>query len=499
MLVNRANKPNVRLADWGSSVGGPGSSKLYGKEGPSRNDETWDYSPPEALLGTQDFNRSCAYDMWSLGALVLEMILGRPVSELFAVTSNRVFAKMERDARNQGEDEETINMRRRLQGMRDFYLENGCITGEAFLLLLHERDYANGFIDPDTVSFLCQLLQWNPSERISAEDALRHPWLLELTGEILEKGAFTMIVASHAEKGLRENQEDAVSSHKGVFGIFDGHLGGQVSKAAAAEIPMAIADGLSFADAFEQFDKKMEPHGAGSTALIAKIGDDHLLEVANIGDCRAVMAVKHDARELITGRYIRVTAGRWTGEEGHVIHQVLRPTSKEPYYLVDLVNTGKSHLVAETALQIVHNIDALQITEDHKPDLERERKRIEALGGFVTTGAVPRLNDKYSTSRAIGGYGPLKHFLGDPRDVDVFQLPLNSSADFIVLGTDGLWGTLSNQYVVEYVYNQLREKSQDIKDSINHVRDAAHELVDQALSHGSTDNVAVTIIDLRWN
>merc|ERR1719158_923222 len=190
VLVNRANKPNVRLADWGSSVGGPGSSKLYGKEGPSRNDETWDYSPPEALLGTQDFNRSCAYDMWSLGALVLEMILGRPVSELFAVTSNRVFAKMERDARNQGEDEETINMRRRLQGMRDFYLENGCITGEAFLLLLHERDYANGFIDPDTVSFLCQLLQWNPSERISAEDALRHPWLLELTGEILEKGAF---------------------------------------------------------------------------------------------------------------------------------------------------------------------------------------------------------------------------------------------------------------------------------------------------------------------
>merc|ERR1719158_2524632 len=79
VLVNRANKPNVRLADWGSSVGGPGSSKLYGKEGPSRNDETWDYSPPEALLGTQDFNRSCAYDMWSLGALVLEMILGRPV------------------------------------------------------------------------------------------------------------------------------------------------------------------------------------------------------------------------------------------------------------------------------------------------------------------------------------------------------------------------------------------------------------------------------------
>lgn len=45
------------------------------------------------------------------------------------------------------------------------------------------------------------------------------------------------------------------------------------------------------------------------------------------------------------------------------------------------------------------NEKLVRLTEDHKPDIEKERKRIEAAGGFVTGG---RINGSLNLSRALG-------------------------------------------------------------------------------------------------
>jgi hypothetical protein len=46
---------------------------------------------------------------------------------------------------------------------------------------------------------------------------------------------------------------------------------------------------------------------------------------------------------------------------------------------------------------------ALELTDDHRPDREDERLRVEANGGFIENeGGVPRVNGQLAVSRSIG-------------------------------------------------------------------------------------------------
>lgn len=43
-----------------------------------------------------------------------------------------------------------------------------------------------------------------------------------------------------------------------------------------------------------------------------------------------------------------------------------------------------------------------ELTRDHHPDRDDERSRIEAAGGYVDWGGVPRVNGQLAISRSIG-------------------------------------------------------------------------------------------------
>mgnify|MGYP004714250989 FL=1 len=46
---------------------------------------------------------------------------------------------------------------------------------------------------------------------------------------------------------------------------------------------------------------------------------------------------------------------------------------------------------------------AKELTEDHHPDRDDERSRVEAAGGYVSEwGGVARVNGRLAVSRAIG-------------------------------------------------------------------------------------------------
>nr|CAB3490154.1 unnamed protein product [Digitaria exilis] len=77
----KQNKLNMRLIDFGSAIDDHTLKHLYGS-GPTRSEQTFEYTPPEALLNSNWFQGSKSarlkYDIWSVGVVMLELIMGSP-------------------------------------------------------------------------------------------------------------------------------------------------------------------------------------------------------------------------------------------------------------------------------------------------------------------------------------------------------------------------------------------------------------------------------------
>uniref|UniRef100_A0A0K8TR79 Putative serine/threonine protein phosphatase n=1 Tax=Tabanus bromius TaxID=304241 RepID=A0A0K8TR79_TABBR len=130
--------------------------------------------------------------------------------------------------------------------------------------------------------------------------------------------------------------------------------------------------------------------------------------------------------------------------------------------------------------------NAIPLSFDHKPQQVRERKRIHDAGGFIAFRGVWRVAGILATSRALGDY-PLKDknlVIADP-DILTFEL-LDHKPIFIILASDGLWDTFTNEEAVTFV-----------KDHINETGFGAKNLALEAYHRGSVDNITVIIITFK--
>nr|GLL42673.1 hypothetical protein DM860_011942 [Ipomoea trifida] len=79
----------MRIIDFGSALDDFTLKHLYGSVGPSRAEQTCEYTPPEAFLNASWYqgptSASLKYDMWSVGVVMLELILGSP--NVFQISS----------------------------------------------------------------------------------------------------------------------------------------------------------------------------------------------------------------------------------------------------------------------------------------------------------------------------------------------------------------------------------------------------------------------------
>lgn len=108
---------------------------------------------------------------------------------------------------------------------------------------------------------------------------------------------------------------------------------------------------------------------------------------------------------------------------------------------------------------------AIEMSSDHKPEDELERKRIENAGGQVT--ADGRVNGGLNLSRAIGDHSYKQNKNLSPReqmitalpDVRTLTLDVNSD-DFMVLACDGIWNYMSSQEVIDFIRKKMNS---DIK------------------------------------
>nr|CAB3485711.1 unnamed protein product [Digitaria exilis] len=127
---------------------------------------------------------------------------------------------------------------------------------------------------------------------------------------------------------------------------------------------------------------------------------------------------------------------------------------------------------------------ANQLTVDHEPHTTNERQRIEKQGGFVTTfpGDVPRVNGQLAVARAFGDQSLKAHLSSEP---DIRHVPINSSIEFVILASDGLWKVMKNQEAV------------DLVKSIKDPQAAAKRLTTEALARKSKDDISCIVIRFR--
>ena len=118
-------------------------------------------------------------------------------------------------------------------------------------------------------------------------------------------------------------------------------------------------------------------------------------------------------------------------------------------------NAGDSRAV------LAVNGTAKDLSEDHKPALEGERKRIHAAGSTITPEG--RVDGNLNLSRSIGDlrYKKNKNLKPEEHPVtafpDVMRVERAPDQDFIVIACDGIWETKTSQEVVDYVYAEKKK------------------------------------------
>ncbi|XP_002984183.2 probable protein phosphatase 2C 28 [Selaginella moellendorffii] len=196
-----------------------------------------------------------------------------------------------------------------------------------------------------------------------------------------------------------------IVEHKGkeiaMFGVYDGHKGGEVADFLQQYLFDAILSHPRFdvnpkeaiREAYLALDKRILDLGSvrrsGSTATTCLLFDGSKLIVANVGDSRAVLC---------------------------------------------------------------RGGEAVVVSVDHEPQKPEEREMVESKGGEVslTLGGIYRVDRRLAMSRAFGDYDLKDHITVEP---DIWEGEL-SSDDFFIVASDGLWHKVTSEEAVSVVLEE---------------------------------------------
>lgn len=122
-----------------------------------------------------------------------------------------------------------------------------------------------------------------------------------------------------------------------------------------------------------------------------------------------------------------------------------------------------------------NHFKATDLTQDHKPTLDDEKRRIEAHGGDVRRleGDIPyrvfmrnRMYPGLAMSRAIGDtVGSAVGIVPDP-DIKVVDLDPTAVDQFVIVSTDGVWEFISSQESVDFI---CQKKKSDVQKAVEFV------------------------------
>ncbi|VDK68607.1 unnamed protein product [Litomosoides sigmodontis] len=155
-------------------------------------------------------------------------------------------------------------------------------------------------------------------------------------------------------------------------------------------------------------------------------------------------------------------------------------------------NAGDSRAV------MCRNGVAVELSIDHKPEDDIERRRIETAGGEISMDG--RVNGGLNLSRALGDHFykknaslPLKEQMISALP-DVKQYKILQDDEFIIIACDGIWNSLTSQEAVDFV----RRK---INDGVS-LKDICEQVCDHCLSPNTAgdgtgcDNMTIIIVQI---
>ncbi|XP_024373389.1 probable protein phosphatase 2C 11 isoform X2 [Physcomitrium patens] len=276
-----------------------------------------------------------------------------------------------------------------------------------------------------------------------------------------------------AMQGWRDSMEDAhkailnvdKNTSTSIFGIFDGHGGKLVAKFCAKHLHQEVLKSEAYAKgdlkasleySFLRMDEMMK--GASgwkelqsleeTSSQLDKLGNGNSSSNAREDDesdySYAVLTESNDSN-LATKKH------KYSDFQGPIYGSTAVVALIRGNKLF-VANAGDSRCIMS------RRGEAVNLSIDHKPNLEHERKRIESAGGFVHGG---RVNGSLNLTRAIGDM----EFKGRPdlppdKQVvtccpDVVEVDLGPGDEFIVLACDGIWDVMSSQAVVDFVKSRL--------------------------------------------
>jgi len=210
---------------------------------------------------------------------------------------------------------------------------------------------------------------------------------------------------------LELSPEDASASY---FAVFDGHGGAKVAKYAEIHLHRHIV-------------KRQEYIDGDITGAIRE----------GFLECDRVMKSDEDFKDELSGCTAVIVLLRgeklWCG------------------------NAGDSRCVAGVAGS------PYPLSNDHKPNDQKEKERIIAAGGSVD---FNRVNGNLALSRALGDFlFKMNDRLPQNEQIvisepDVVESVVNDEWDFLVIACDGIWDVLSNQAVCDFVYEKIASNVQ---------------------------------------
>jgi len=120
--------------------------------------------------------------------------------------------------------------------------------------------------------------------------------------------------------------------------------------------------------------------------------------------------------------------------------------------VITCANSGDSRCV------ISESGKAVRLSEDHKPSLPSEERRIIAAGGKISNG---RVNNNLNLTRCIGDHeykqnkslSAAEQIITCVPDIRTHQIA--DTTDFIILGCDGIWDVMRDQEAVNFVLMRL--------------------------------------------
>lgn len=643
-----APMPLVKLADFGSAVDDYTLKNLYAASagstrpaGPSQAEETREYQPPEVLFGDHgqpyDYLAPEAYDLWSVGVVFLEMVLGSPqvflISPRERVKLDVVLNAQQRLKRERHGSSEESGWRtkayllhvltkefcifqpgsRQLRSLYDKYalVTESCHFGRFNQTLVERDPLKRGLEDSWGLDLIWRLLQWHPSARISAKEALQHaffqgPYVCHESGrqfatkdELLlheryleaqraRESVFASVVRTRYElpdqftcpqcgrvfSTARSCNQHALARRHNLHSNFCSFRAPHIFAAIQTEskpyhtrqphlshVGTALFQGrkkymedfvlvLSEQQLQQKWTARQEALGFDLYAVV----DGHLGSAAALYVvktlpyllCRYFAAISKPKQDIMrthsSGTASNVSAELKLAEtfalrqtflelhEGflHSLDDIASDGDSDSRHHGDAANsTGVEEYFSGCTLTVVLHFrhekrivsanvgdsralawfppkshehpdstddDIVPLSMDHSPNDPRERSRIESSGGFVSFAGLWRVVGQLAVSRSIGDRHLRKYVTAEP---SVFHVKLNkrSSGGLLIIASDGLWETMSNDDIARF-FAEKRVDGEERDDGPASLNDIAMKLLTEGYVRGSLDNIAVVLVAL---